>query len=189
MAVDPIKFTNFALDTNGLEEYILFSIGVAGKPALTISRLLEELLTKKESESPFESIKQFKSEKKLCSIMKKVGFGCYTLKSRGFWWIANSGIDLANCTVDELEECPGIGMKTSRFFVMHTRDDECNVACLDTHILKYMRDQGYEDIPKQTPARRRYLEIQEDFLNICRSKDVHPAVFDLQIWNEYRERG
>jgi len=186
--IDPIKFTNFALDTNGLEEYILFSIGVAGKPALTTARLLEELLTKQEPESPFASVRAFKSEAKLRAAMKKVGFGCYNLKARGFWWIANAGLNLGNCTVDELELCPGVGMKTSRFFIMHTRAGDCNVACLDTHILKYMRDQGFPDIPKQTPARRRYLEIQGDFLNICKEKNVHPAVFDLQIWNEYRER-
>lgn len=185
--IDPTKFTNFKLDTNGLQEYILFAIGVAGKPALTTARLLEELLSKHKNKSPFKSIQKYKSEELLKQAMKDIGFGCYSLKAKGFWWIANSKLDLSICTVDDLEKCPGIGMKTARFFIMHTRAIS-NVACLDTHVLKFMRDQGFENIPKQTPTGKRYLEIQKDFLDICIERKVHPAVFDLQIWNQYRER-
>lgn len=185
--IDPIKFTNFELDTNGLQEYILFAIAAAGKNALTTARLLEDLLSKNKNKSPFASIRSHKSEVSLKQTMKKVGFGCYTLKSKGFWWLVNKKINLSNCSIEELEACPGIGMKTSRFFLMHTRED-CNVACLDTHVLKFMRDQGFDKIPKQTPTGKRYLKIENDFLDICKSKKIHPAVFDLQIWNEYRLR-
>jgi endonuclease III len=186
--IDPTKFTNFGLNTNGLQEYILFAVGVAGKDAMITSKLLDKLLKKNKCKTPFNSIRAFKSESNLKSVMKETGFGCYTLKAKGFWYLANSKINLATCSVEELEACPGIGMKTARFFIMHTRSGDCNVACLDTHVLKFMRDQGFDNIPKQTPTRKRYLEIQDNFLNICKKKNLHPAVFDLQIWNEYRER-
>ena len=180
--IDPIKFTNFKLNQPGLEGYILFSIAVAGKNALTTAKILDNLIDERK---PFQSIRKYGSQKTLCSQMKKIGFGCYNLKSHGFWWIANSGLDLKKCSIEDLEKCPGIGMKTSRFFAMHTRP-KCDVACLDVHILKYMRDIGHPNVPKQTPTRKKYLEIQEAFLNICRKKNIHPAVMDLQIWNEYR---
>ena len=186
--IDPTKFTNFGLSKNRLEEYILFSIAVAGKNATTTARILEELLFCHQSSTPFGSIKQFKSETKLRNRMQKIGFGCYNLKARGFWWIVNANIDLKNCTVDDLEKCPGVGMKTSRFFVMHTRDNNCQVACLDTHILKFMRDRGFKNIPKQTPPRKRYLEIEQDYLKLCDKEGKHPAHFDLEIWNHYASK-
>lgn len=186
MAVDPVRFTNFHLNEIELEEYILFCIAVAGKQAIKTSQMLDVLI---DSSRPFASIRDFGSCSNLRERMKEIGFGCHDLKSRGMWWISYSGLNLKTCTVADLEECPGIGMKTSRFFAMFTRENERSVAALDTHILKYMRDQGYENIPKQTPSsKKQYFKIQKQFLEICNKVGWHPAKFDLMIWNNYRTK-
>jgi len=184
--VDPTKFTNFNLSSKRLEEYILFCIAVAGKQAVRSAALLEKLLQSVPGlpGSPFDKIKFFGSEEKLREAMKKIGFGCFNLKARGFWWIANSGLNLKTCTVGDLEKCPGIGMKTSRFFVMHTRENS-HVACLDTHILKFMRDAEFPDVPKQTPSKKHYLRLEALYLEYCKERDYHPAHFDLVVWNKY----
>lgn len=183
--VDPTNFTRFDLNGAGLQEYVLFAIGVAGKPALTTARLLDKLLKMKPKAKPFNSIKAFGSESVLREKMKSVGFGCYNLKARGFWDIANSGIDLKTCTSDDLEKCYGIGMKTSRFFIMHTREYGPAVACLDTHILHFMRDEGFDNIPKQTPSKKEYLRIEKEYLDLCEKRGKHPAHYDLEIWRKY----
>jgi len=181
--VNPLKFTNFNLSQAGLQEYILFAIAVAGKPAVRTAKLLDQFLGN--TSLPFELIKSYKTEEKLREKIKSMGFGCHTLKAKGFWWIANSGLDLKTCSVGELEKCPGIGMKSSRFFAMHTRKEECGVACLDTHILHYLRDQGFPDVPKSTPTKKAYLRIERFYLDLCRALNKHPVHFDLEIWNKY----
>lgn len=179
--IDPRKFTDYNLDEAGLQGHILFAIAAAGKNAMTTARLLDELVG---SEMPFKAIRKFKSQETLKERMRQIGFGCHTLKSKGFWWIANSGIDLKSCTAEELERCPGIGMKTSRFFIMHTRKN-APIAAIDTHILKYLRDIGISNVPNQTPTKKRYLELEKAFLQKCQELNIAPAVHDLNIWNHY----
>jgi thermostable 8-oxoguanine DNA glycosylase len=83
----------------------------------------------------------------------------------------------------ELLQCvKGIGMKTARFFVMHTRAHQM-YACLDTHILAWLGDKGH-DVPKSTPQGKKYLELEKIFLDYCIEMDMMPADLDLKIWNE-----
>lgn len=181
--IDPTRFTNFNLDTNGLQEYILFCIAVAGKRAIKTAKLLDTFL--EGSDEPFKFVRSFPNREAVRERMIEIGFGCHDTKSKGFWWIAHSELDLKTCSIEELETCPGIGMKSSRYFVMHTRAKERKVACLDTHILKYMRDSGFQNIPKNTPTPKQYFRIEKEYLKICENLNEHPAHLDLKIWNEY----
>jgi thermostable 8-oxoguanine DNA glycosylase len=191
--IDPIHFTDYELDKYRLEEYILFCIAAAGKNAVTTSKNLERLLNHMhevfniEGLRPFDCIRAM-GNMMLPETMKSFGFGCYNLKAAGFEWIAKSNLDLKTCSVDELEACPGIGLKTSRFFVLHTRRDSW-CACLDTHILRWLGRLGYPNIPKQTPtSKKEYKRIEQYFLDICKERNEQPAVLDLFVWNEERDR-
>ena len=197
--VDPAYITNFKLTDDELEEVLLFWVLVSGKTAKTTSGLLEKLLSRMRQwhkgrlcpSSPFAMIRNMHRAKLakgeidwLTKLMKEVGIGCYSSKSRGFIELAFSTLNLRTCTVDDLEKICSIGMKTSRCFIMHSRKD-ANHAGLDVHILKWLRDQGY-DVPKQTPAsKKQYLEIEKTFIKLASRHHIPIADFDLKIWRQY----
>jgi endonuclease III len=154
--VDPVNFTNYNLSDTELEEYVLFGIVAAGKNALTSSRALDRLLkvlhaTLGETTwRPFHVISQFQPDN-LARIMNACGIGCQTMKARGFHTLANLGLDLRTCTPEDLEQVPGISYKTSRLFILHTRKN-ARVACLDVHILKWLKSLGYT-VPPSSPQK------------------------------------
>lgn len=188
--IDPNNITNFNLDSWGLEENILFWICAAGKNAITSAKLLDKLLTLLKydfgNKSPFKLISSVEITK-LRSVMKIIGIGCHKLKSKSMMTIAKSNLNLKECDIEDLESIPGIGPKTARCFLIHTRPNQ-NYAGLDVHILKFLSDMGY-DVPKSTPnSRRAYKKIESYFINEAKSKSKNIAEFDLEIWKRYRKR-
>lgn len=182
--IDPTNITNFNRTEAELQEFLLFGICVAGKNSDIQAEKLDQFLNSLPQGTPFEKIRY------ACEItddleerMRDVKLGKYYLLVPAFTELAFSDINLQTCSHEELEDFTGIGPKTSRFFILHTRDT-LEVACLDVHILRWMRDQGY-DAPKSTPSGDRYLELEQSFLQEARDRGIHPAKFDLAIWNKY----
>jgi thermostable 8-oxoguanine DNA glycosylase len=186
--IDPTKITDFNRSTPQLEELLLFCIAVAGKNATVTAKNMERLLEYGRDYcdgTPFEIILELSKRYDLKTLIKDFGFGCQNVKSRGFIEASNAGLDLKNCTVDQLECIHGIGMKTSRFFLLHTRKN-AEVACLDTHILQWLARHSNLDVPKQTPTRKKYIELEKIFLKVAKVLNIHPADLDLRIWNMSR---
>lgn len=187
--IDPTKITDYDRSDSQLEELLLFCIAVAGKNATTTSKNLERFLLHcgeifGRKKTPFELIQCIEAYS-LASALKHFGFGCYNLKASGFWTASQAGLDLRKCTAADLERIPGIGMKTSRFFILHSRRN-ADVACLDTHVLKWLGYfTGYE-VPGHTPAKKKYLELEKAFLGIAKAMKIDPADLDLKIWNKMR---
>lgn len=181
--LDPKNITNFNQTNEELEEVILFWICVTGKTASVVSRQLDNLLNSLKGNSPFDKIRNI-GEDKLPEILKRFGIGCYDSKAKSLWQIVNANLNLRTCTVDDLEKIHGIGRKTSRCFIMHSRPDS-QYAGLDTHILKFLRAKGH-DVPASTPASKKlYLEIEKLFLEYAKRSKKSVAEFDLDIWNNY----
>jgi thermostable 8-oxoguanine DNA glycosylase len=189
--IDPVNITKFDNTKEQLEEVLLFWVLAAGKNAITASRCLENFLIFIHNKfsikhfQPFDCIKKIQKED-LPILMKNYGIGCYNNKAKTFWQLANSNLDLRKCLADDLEKIHGIGMKTSRCFIIHSRKD-ANCAGLDVHILHFLRDKGY-NVPKQTPIKKSYLEIEKLFLNIVKQSGLSVAEYDLMIWREYSGR-
>jgi hypothetical protein len=188
--VDPIHFTKFDRTVVELEEMALFSLLVAGKNALTTAKGLDRFLQRShiglDEFQPFVSLRPF-TQNNIETMLSASGIGCYKSKSIGVHQLVHSGIDLRTCSADDLEKIHGIGLKTSRMFILHSRRN-AEVACLDVHILRYMADRKY-DVPKTTPSsKKKYLEIQDRFLTLARGSGLSVAEFDLQIWNNYRKK-
>jgi len=186
--VDPINFTNFNRTDIELEETILFGLLVANKNALTTARLLDQFLKSYVpfGENPFQSLKLMDLSF-LTDRLKQFGFGCYNNKAKGIHQLVRSGINLRSCTTDDLEAIHGIGRKTSRLFILHTRP---NARCipLDTHILHYLRDLGYS-VPKSTPASKKNYEIVERLcIQLAREDNKACVDWDLDVWRVYREK-
>ena len=191
--VDPEKITDYNLTKDELEERILFWVAAAGKngrtAALNVDKLLryiEGLLGKKGS--PFSLIREVAESYDLPALMKSCGFGCYNIKAKSFIQLANSNMDLSVCSAEDLESMHGIGMKTSRCFILHSRHNAM-YAGLDTHILKYLSSMGVEDVPKATPnSKRKYLRLEASFLQLAGASGRVPAELDLEIWNSYSKK-
>ena len=155
---------------------------VAGKTAKTIARRLTEIFgdIKTENTSPFEALRNYNGD--LSELLKKHGVGCYSQKARTINQLVNSKLNLRTCGYEDLEKIWGIGMKTSRCFLMHTRKG-VRVAGLDTHILKFLRENGI-NAPTNTPSKRQYLELEQEWLKLVPERKT-PAEYDFEIWKKY----
>jgi len=197
VSVDPTKITNYNLSVPELEEHLLFWICAAGKNGVTAAKCLDRLLDSLlynwvndhslfPDDSPFELINLIPFGHQLSAEMKEAGIGCYNSKSITFMKLAKSDINLKTCTVDDLEAIYGIGNKTSRCFLIHSRPNQ-KLAGLDVHILRFLADKGY-NVPKNTPNGKRYKKIEQFFIKEAELAGKNIADFDLEIWKEYRTK-
>lgn len=181
--IDSKNITDFNASNGKLESMVIFWILAAGKTAKGAERILSNLLTD-DTQLPFEQLKHF-SLIQLSKKLKKLGCGCFNAKSRSIYEIVNSNLNLRKCSVDDLDDIYGIGMKTSRCFVLHSRKN-AKYSGLDTHILKFLNAYGINDVPKSTPSsKKQYLRLENIFLHICKRERKSPAKLDLEIWNLY----
>lgn len=182
--VDPDKITDYNSSDSELELRILWWVCAAGKNGTAAARLLSALLSKWDNgKSPFGIIRSIPN---LAQEMKNCGIGCYNHKSKTFLQLVESGFNLKTCSVEDLEGIHGIGPKTARCFLIHSRPNQ-RLAGLDTHILKYLREQGIA-APTSTPTGRRYRELEKQFLALADKAGKSVADFDLEIWVSYRKK-
>jgi thermostable 8-oxoguanine DNA glycosylase len=183
--IDPSNITNYNLTTPQLQETILWWILAAGKNGVTAARCLDSFLSSwsLEKEEPFEVVRKVDFYYNLPLEMKSHGIGCYNNKARSWRCLVNSGINLKECSLEELESIVGIGPKTARCFLIHSRKNQ-NYAGLDTHLLKFLRLVGY-NAPKSTPPKKSYAYLEKEFLNLVKKSKKTVAEFDLVIWNYY----
>jgi thermostable 8-oxoguanine DNA glycosylase len=193
--VDPYKAINYDRNDYELQEWLLFCIFVPGKKATTTAAHLEEFLQagKKqyslpEDAKPFDIVRAYmKNSSNFPETLRQYGFGCYNLRARCLRLLMQDidrGLNLRTCSLGDLEYLPGIGPKTSRMFVMFSRQNMTNMAILDVHILRFLRNKGY-DVPDSTPSGSRYQKIEEMFLKEAAKSGKPPADFDLEIWSKY----
>ena len=186
--INPKQITNFNRTEAELQEFLLFCIVVAGKnshqQAIKLDNFLKGIgeYPLMENASPFNKITFASQHQTLLTRLKQAKLGQYDRIYKAFIEVAARFNSLKSVTVDKLETVHGIGPKTARFFVMHSRPNQ-RVATLDTHILRWMRDIGIE-APKATPSGKSYLELEEIFLDLCDYLGKTPAALDLEIWKE-----
>ncbi len=204
--VDPAQVTNYGMNQEQLEEFLLFAIAVAGHNADSTAKALQFMLDtigyNCPEKGPFGKINWVLSQPNnrryetpnyifengdfsLFEYVMHSGLGCHMKTTFGFKQIANSGFNLRTVTPAQLETIHGIGPKTARFFVLHTQENT-RYAVLDTHILKWLRTKGYL-APKTTPIGRRYAELEKMFLKEADIMGTNPAELDLAIWNFYHK--
>lgn len=211
--IDPTTLPWYGANKDTLEEFSFFSVGVAGKTARVVAKQLDRILSTLGQItfqlSPYDTVRRFRAAKtgdqlaadmyeqdvrrrfgygkkqrlELADILRFHGMGCYNQKSKSMMSLVDSGLDLMLCSVNELDALPGIGPKTARFFVLHTRPN-VDCAVLDTHILRWMGELGFK-VPKSTPTGKRYAELEEIYLAIARLADMEPAKLDITLWNWY----
>jgi len=191
--IDPTKVTNFQRNPKQLEEFFLFCVAVAGKGAFQQAKKLDAFLSPflKYGYTPFGVIRTLDMDGTLEKFLQEAKIGQYdriasAYRAAAHFFHYDDDNDryhpLSQVHIKYLECIRGVGMKTARFFVMHSRPNQ-PLACLDTHILAWLRDKGH-NAPKSTPNGKKYLELEKIFLEYARSRSMSPADLDLQIWNE-----
>lgn len=173
-----------------LEWWILFGICVAGKGAKQTQEKLNAFLdagvgSRWEGEcidSPFARVRFFITYKKLGWRLRFFRMGQYKRINKAFRQAVK--LDLDNLTLESLESVHGLGMKTSRMTILYY-EPNAEVVPLDTHVLKWLKAQGY-DAPKATPgSRKKYLELEQAFIAEARKRNVSVRDLDTQVWKSY----
>ena len=161
-----------------LKELLVFTILVAGKTAKTIAPRAEKL---------YEFITHYQPHLQVAELklfMQKIGLGPY---NKAETIIEALKLDLRTCSIEDLEKIKGIGPKTAKAFIMWSRPN-IQQAILDTHVLKWLKSQGVDNVPKSTPSRgSTYDRLEQEFLSRV-PEGMTPAEFDLVIWRSYSEK-
>ena len=190
LQVNPTDITHFDRDTNQLESFWLFCMFVAGKNSDYASRCLTKLINSAKFPLCGGIFNYFKSIGRdgIHNTLVASKVGQYGRLTTGIMESLN--LDLRTCTLDDLLNIHGVGNKTARFFLLHTRQG-CDYAVLDTHILSWMRSHGVPDAPKNTPTNtKKYRELEKQFRYLSRLKFpfMTDAQIDLLIWSEQSGR-
>ena len=183
MAIDPHDITCYTRTEHQLQEFCLFTIVVAGKNSNQQSKKLEQFLTPN-TQLPFETIKNYLKSGSLIRALTKVRMGQYKRISKAFEALATSGLDLRTCSIADLEKIPGLYLKTSRFFIVHSRPDQ-EYAILDSHLLRHMRENLGIKTPKVTPTNPKvYYALEKQLQYVVRASGKTMAQYDLEVWSK-----
>lgn len=180
--VVPTDITNYNRTDVELQTFWLFCVLVAGKNSDTTAKLVKKLLANRGDMTPFEFIRSLKLVE-LHNYLVAHKVGQYDRIRKALFFSAK--LDLRTCTRDDLLEIHGVGPKTARFFLLHTREF-CDEVVLDTHILRWMREKcGIKNAPKNTPQNP---EKYAQFAGLCKYlieqhfPGLSLAQADLMIW-------
>lgn len=191
--INPKKVTDYNRNQSQLQEWLLYCICVAGKRSEIESPKVRKFIL--DGRMGF-GLKPFELIRKLLGIssceadglmqhLKKYKIAPYTMRYNSFVdAVTLLPDDLSEVTIDDLQKVRGISTKTSRFFLTHSRED-FDEPVLDTHILRYLKDVGY-DVPDSTPQNPSvYAKISEIFKRLANFEGKSVTDFDLEIWTEY----
>lgn len=195
--IDPQDITKFDRTDDELLEFWLFCLLVAGKTAKTQARALQSFMDDLPSANPgLPNTLRWRigaaiQNPGLTYLMSKHRFGQYRrlhtaiTQTLGFTLPWREPLDLRTCAIEDLEGITGVGPKTARFFLMHTRPGQ-RFAALDTHILKLLREEGVEKVPTVTPGSpRQYRRLEDEFLRLADASGMSVAEFDLSTWKRF----
>jgi len=142
--IKPEEITKFNRTNEELEEFLLFGVAVAGKKSSEIAPKINAMLDSfvdvdDNPQAPFEGLKERAFSDLLDEILTSFKIGKYeTIKN--FVWSAML-LDLSSCSLGDLMFVHGVGPKTARFFLLHSRPDQ-ELIVLDTHLLKHFKGHG-----------------------------------------------
>ena len=187
--IDPKKVTNYKRNKSELQEWLLYGICVAGKKSEIETRKLDKFLegARNLDMTPFEYIRYLEDD---CGELREEMMECKLAPYRARYNSFTDAVtllpdDLSEVTIDDLQEVRGISTKTSRFFLTHSRDD-FDEPVLDWHINKFLRDEGHDDVPVDTPQNPKvYARIAKLFSDIAEQRGQSVTELDLEVWKLY----
>lgn len=184
--IDPMAITDFERDEEALQRFLIFGIIAAGKDSDWAAAKVGDLLRHKpEGVLPLAYLAE--NETALHNALVANRVGQYNRIKRAILDAAKT--DLRTATVNEIDDIFGVGPKTARLFILHSRAD-AEVAVLDTHILKWLKDLGVENVPSVTPDGKEYERLERLAIRFKRANypGLSLAQADLLIWARYSGR-
>jgi hypothetical protein len=186
MGVDPTSIPK-SMTREQLEWWILFGVCVAGKGAKQteekVNKFLHDPFVEKPGGSPFQRIETYIQWGMLKRKLKEHRMGQYKRIEKAFR--AAVKLDLDQISIDLLETVPGIGPKTARMIILYY-DPTADCVPLDTHILKWLREQGVPGVPKSTPpAGNSYRSLENIFRLEAKLRGMTVRELDTQVWKSY----
>ncbi len=183
--ITPTSITKFDRSDAELEMFWIFCLLVAGKNSDWAAGAVLRLLSHRGIRTPFEYLRENENELHNLLVAHKVGQ--YGRLERAIK--QSLSLDLRTATLDELVAVFGVGPKTARMFLLHSRRDAM-VAVLDVHILRWMREEcGMDDSPTQTPPMTggqysNYIYWEAICLSCMQNRfpNVPVAEVDLMLW-------
>lgn len=192
--IDPKKVTDYNRNEWQLQEWLLYCICVAGKKSEIESPKVRKFCLDPRfgfNLKPFDLIRKLLSvsnveEDGLKQHLKKYKISPYAQRYNSFKDAVTLLPDnLSEVTIDDLQTVRGISTKTSRFFLTHSRED-FDEPVIDTHILRFLRDEGHEDVPESTPQNPKvYAKVAKYFSDIAKAREQSVTELDLQVWTQY----
>jgi endonuclease III len=179
-----------------LQWWILFTIAVAGKTAKQIEKKMRAFMDLGDiHEGPFDRVKLMIYDQKLSYNLRLVKLGKYTLLNKGFRKAITLDLDLLERAdfphaLDLLTAVPGLGPKGARMVLMYAFPHHANQwVVLDTHILRWLRDHGVEDVPKSTPPEgRTYKRLERIFKAMADDHNMTTRQLDTVIWTKFSRK-
>lgn len=185
-AINPLAITDFERDEEALQRFLIFGIIAAGKDSDWAATKVGDLLRRKpEGVLPLAYLAE--NETALHNTLVANRVGQYNRIKKAI--LDATRLDLRTATVDEIDSIFGVGPKTARLFILHSRAD-AEVAVLDTHILKWLKDLGVENVPSSTPDGKEYERLERLAIRFKKAKypGLSLAQADLLIWARYSGR-
>jgi len=178
--VNPLAVQNFDRTDRELEIFWLFCICVAGKNADQTATKVAQLAENVPADVRVLEYLARTPDLHNMLVANRVGqYSRIELAIKG-----SAKLDLRTATLDDLESVFGVGPKTARFFLIHTRPN-VEVAVLDTHILRWIREKTYFPAPSSTPPKGSAYTYWEGIaLSLIKSHypGLSLAEADLLIW-------
>ena len=190
LPVRPEAITNYNRTRRELEVFLIFAIVVAGKKSDTQAQKLKEFYASRvlyglDYLGLFDYIRELKFKGLLVDELKMVKMGQYIRISNALSELVDKKFNLFECSLEDLVSVKGISLKTANFFLTHTRRRH-KVPVLDTHVLKFLKAQGVENVPKSTPqVVKVYNFFADKFIAIAKGLGMTVADLDLQVWKQY----
>lgn len=155
---------------------------------------MDNLFSEDGNPSPFTTLETMINRGTLDKKLKKARTGQYHRVGAALRGVAEAAQridpDPGTWSIQDLEGIPGVGPKTARWFYLVVHPG-ARVAAIDTHVLKFLRDQGVEAADRKgtPPPGPVYIELEERFVHLADRLDIRPAELDRFVWAIYRNNG
>ena len=199
--INPKEITNLNRTTPQKEKFLLFCVLCAGKSSDVMAEKLEQLLEPLRGDrgdrywvpearsptktTPLKYLVNLLRSGRLREVLEKHKIGKYKLLTDFVEFLKPLVMhyEVTEMDRDGLVQAPGISYKTASLYRMHCFGDK--IACLDTHVLRWLRNEGFKGVPKVSPSNWEvYRHWENVFLGECYKREVQPNHFDLDLWKQ-----